>query len=123
MDDETFGEEVSRRAGVPPDRARVFIQATLETLAERISGGEAHDLASQLPKQMKEWLKKNGERAEPFGLDEFIRRVSERTGAPPEESRVAVKAVFRTLGQAVTGGEFTDVMSQLPGEFRELTKP
>jgi len=33
-----------------------------------------------------------------------------------------VKAVFRTLGKAVTGGEFEDVMSQLPGEFAELVK-
>jgi hypothetical protein len=40
----------------------------------------------------------------------------------PEKSRVAVKAVFRTLGKAVTGGEFKDVMCQPPGEFAELVK-
>ncbi len=56
MKEEEFEKEVSRRAGVPRDRARVLIRATLETLADRLTAGEAHDVASQLPKPMKEWL-------------------------------------------------------------------
>ena len=78
MDHQMFESKVAERAGVPPDQAQALIRATLQTLAERITGGEAHDLAAQLPKQMKEWLEKDpGAPAESFGLEEFIRRVSE----------------------------------------------
>jgi hypothetical protein len=35
MDYETFEKAVSGRAGMPRDRARVLIRATLETLGER----------------------------------------------------------------------------------------
>jgi uncharacterized protein (DUF2267 family) len=120
MDSEEFEKKVSSGAGVPRDRSRELIRAVLETLAERLTGGEAKDLAAQLPKPMKEWLTPTGEQAERFGLDEFIRRVSERTRVPPEEARRVTQAVFATLRMAVTTGEFEDVMSQLPGEFREL---
>lgn len=120
MDYETFEKTVSSRAGMPRDRARVLIRATLETLGERLTRGEADDLASQLPKQMKEWLNAGPPEAERFGLEDFIRRVSERTRIPPEDARAAVGAVFKTLRDAVTGGEFKDVMSQLPEEFSQL---
>ena len=122
MDYETFEKTVSSRAGMPRDRARVLIQATLETLGERLTRGEADDLASQLPKSAKEWLTTGPPEAERFGLEEFIRRVSERTRVGPEDARAAVRAVFTTLREAVTGGEFKDVMSQLPEEFSQLVE-
>ena len=120
MDYEAFEKAVSGRAGMPRDRARVLIQAVLQTLAERLTGGEADDLAAQLPKPAKEWLTRGGGPAESFGVDEFIRKVSEHARVRPEEAREATRAVFATLREAVSGGEFKDVMSQLPDEFSEL---
>jgi uncharacterized protein (DUF2267 family) len=122
MDQETFEKTVSSRAGMPRDRARVLIRATLQTLGERLTRGEAGDLASQLPKDMKEWLNTSVPEADRFGLEEFVRRVSERARIPPEDARAAVRAVFTTLRDAVTAGEFNDVMSQLPGEFSQLVE-
>ena len=122
MDGEEFEKAVSARAGMPRDKARVLIQATLQTLAERLTGGEADDLAAQLPKQMKEWLAMTGP-AESFGLDEFIQRVSKRANVTPEEGRRIAEAVFTTLREAVTGGEFRDVMPQLPREFSAPASP
>ena len=56
-------------------------RATLETLGERLAGGEPKDLASQLPPEIGEHLLRGcagiGER---FSLDEFYRRVSVREG-------------------------------------------
>ena len=63
-----------------------------------------------------------GVAAERFGLNEFIRRVSERAGVPPEEARPAVRAAFSTLQLAVPDDEFREMMSQLPAEFSELVK-
>jgi uncharacterized protein (DUF2267 family) len=122
MDYETFEETVANRAGIKCEEATPVIRATLQTLAERITRGEAGDLASQLPKQMKEWLAKDHEQADRFGLDEFVRKVSERAGIAPDEARTDVWAVFRTLHDAVTGGEFRHVMSQLPREFHQLVQ-
>jgi uncharacterized protein (DUF2267 family) len=52
---EEFLDKVQDRIGpAQPDEARRAITATLETLGERISGGEANDLTEQLPKELKE---------------------------------------------------------------------
>jgi uncharacterized protein (DUF2267 family) len=56
MDYDAFVREFAQRADVPRDQASVLTRATLQTLAERLTGGEADDVAAQLPMQMKEWL-------------------------------------------------------------------
>jgi uncharacterized protein (DUF2267 family) len=119
---EEFEKAVSRRAGVPQGRARVLTRATLETLADRLTRGEADDLAAQLPKQVEQWLIPATRPAEPFGVGEFINKVSERARVPPEDAQRAAQAVLATVREAVTGGEFQDVMAQLPDEFSELVR-
>lgn len=55
-------------------------RATLETIKERIVGDEAKDLASQLPKELAEYLHgREGQNGDFFKL-EFIRRMSEKEG-------------------------------------------
>jgi uncharacterized protein (DUF2267 family) len=115
-----FIEKVSERAGVSLGQAESLTQATLITLAERITGGEARDLAAQLPNELRGFLTKNKEEAEKFDLNEFIRRVSLRAGVDRETGRSGVQAVFQTLDAAVSRGEFSDVMAQLPKEFSDL---
>jgi uncharacterized protein (DUF2267 family) len=123
VDYDGFVREVAARADVSRPEATVLARATLQTLGERLTGGEASDLAAQLPKELKEWLVGSAQpTAEAFRLDEFIRRVSERANVPPGEARQGARAVFLTLRDAVTGGEFTDMMSQLPKEFAELAE-
>ena len=51
MDYDNFIAKVAERAGTPRGEAEALARATLQTLAERITGGEAQDLAAQLPKQ------------------------------------------------------------------------
>lgn len=123
MNQEEFEIKVAQRAGVPLDLARDLIRATLRTLSERLTRGEADDLASQLPKGIKDWLAGSSEPfAEPFGLDEFVHRVAERANVLLEEARVGMQAVFATLREAVTGGEFRQAMAQLPNEFSGLAR-
>jgi uncharacterized protein (DUF2267 family) len=122
---DTFLQRVAERAGVDADAARRAIDAVLETLAERISGGEVDDLISRLPVQLHEPLKRgrasSGEPATPMSLDEFLQRVAEREGVTPDEAREHARAVFLTLREAVGDGELFDVTSQLPDEYvREL---
>ena len=50
--DEFIGQ-VQHRAGLGSHtEAECATRATLETLAERLAGGEAHDLAAQLPPEL-----------------------------------------------------------------------
>lgn len=123
MDYETFTRTVARRAGVPQDEAERIEFATLQTLADRISGGEAQDLASQLPKPLQEALRPPREDAEPFDVEEFVRRVADQAEVTPDEAMSGVAAVLTTLRDAVTPGEFDDVASQLSSDYRMLVGP
>jgi uncharacterized protein (DUF2267 family) len=54
--DEFIGQ-VRHRAGLGSHaEAERATRATLETLAERLAGGEAHDLAAQLPPELARYL-------------------------------------------------------------------
>lgn len=77
----------------------------------------------QLPAELKACLRKQGEFADPFGLPEFIRRVSERAGVNAAQASEEVRAVFATLREAVSIGEFEDAVDQLSSEFRYLLEP
>jgi uncharacterized protein (DUF2267 family) len=56
-------------------------------------------------------------------VDEFVRRIAERGDVDPDEARTGAAAVLTTVREAVTPGEFDDVLSQLPQEYRELVGP
>jgi uncharacterized protein (DUF2267 family) len=118
-----FIDAVAIRAGVSPDDAEVLTYATLQTLAERLTGGEADDLASQLPQELQDTLQKEFEQAEDFGLEEFVRRVSLNAGTDTALAWQGVRAVMATLQDAVTAGEFDDVMAQLPNDFMAVLQP
>ena len=121
MQYEEFLNKVQDRLGpAQPDEARLAIIATLETLGERISGGEASYLAEQLPEELKEPLHQAGEDNEEFSLDEFLRRVGEREDVEADEAREHVSAVMTVLTEAVSGGELDNIRAQLPQEFEPL---
>ncbi|MFD8804631.1 DUF2267 domain-containing protein [Streptomyces sp. NPDC059597] len=120
MDYNTFLDTVTRRAPVPPEKVEPLTRATLETLAERLTRGEAKDLASELPKPLKESLVSPTPEAQRFAFDEFVNRVSSRAGLSPHEAREGIRAELTTLRDAVSEGEFRQVMSQLPSEFEAL---
>lgn len=123
MDHDTFIDLVADRARVPSDAAVNLTGATLETLADRLTGGEALDLAAQLPPPLRNALRSEREHADRFGAEEFVDRVADRADVDMTTARSAVRAVFTTLREAITGGEFDDVMTQLPREYRGFVDP
>ena len=123
MDYQTFIDTEAQRAGLPKDQAETLAHATLKTLADRITGGEAGDLAAQLPNPLKGDLQKEQENAEAFDVDEFVRRVSERAHVDQATARNGAMATLTTVREAVTPGEFDDITSQLPQDYRELVGP
>ncbi|BBL81210.1 hypothetical protein RxyAA322_30640 [Rubrobacter xylanophilus] len=119
---EEFIAEVRRRASLGSDgEAEAASQATLRTLAERLAGGEPHDLASQLPRELAEYARYEGEqKSDPFSLEEFYRRVAEREGVGVADASRHARVVMEVVREAVTAGELGDVRSQLPAEYGPL---
>jgi uncharacterized protein (DUF2267 family) len=120
MHEATLLTIVQRAAGLDPPAAQRATEATLRTLAERITGGEASDIAAFLPRAMRGWMVPTPEPAEPFDRREFIRRVAEREGVDADIAEEHVRAVFQMLGFAVAPGELRDMASQLPRDFEDL---
>ncbi|MEH0843776.1 DUF2267 domain-containing protein [Micromonospora sp. CPCC 205711] len=125
MDYDTFVDQVARRTRTGSERAVELTRATLETLAERLTGGEVLDLAAQLPAPLRLALRPSpsGEAADRFGAAEFVARVGRRADVDEPAARDAVRAVFVTVREAITGGEFDDMVVQLPRDYREMVEP
>jgi uncharacterized protein (DUF2267 family) len=117
---EEFFRRVADRAGIRPADAQRTTEAVLETLAERIAGGEVADLIAMLPVELHPALRRGAARtrkATRMSLEDFVRRVAEREGIDPWQAREHVRAVFETLREAIDPREFVDVTAQLPAEY------
>lgn len=120
MQYDEFVGEVQNRARLPSrgDAVRA-IQATLETLAERIALGEASDLAAQLPPELGTYLR-DVEKTERFAVDEFFLRVAAKETADLPDAVHHARAVIDVLQEAVTPGEIDDLRAQLPDDYNPL---
>ena len=122
MKSDEFIAKVQRRAVLDSqEEAMLAIGATLATLAERLAGGEAKDLASQLPPEIGVFLlQPYAGIGDPFGLEEFFRLVSERAGIDLQDASLQARVVIGVLCEAVSMGEIENVRSQLPHDIRQL---
>lgn len=120
MQYDEFIASASARSGRPPEAAEALTRATLRVLAERLTGGEARDLASQLPKELQPDLIPPTQEAQPLEPQDFVRRVAEQARVDEAEARQAVAAVLTTTREAVEPGEWEDVASQMGRELDVL---
>jgi len=119
--DEFVGQVQHRaRLGTEGEAVRA-IHATLETLGERLYGGEAHNLAAQLPQEIGAYLEQPTIN-ESFGLDEFFDRVAMREGIDLPDSVYHARVVIEVLKEAVSPGVLNKVLDQLPAEYDQLFK-
>jgi uncharacterized protein (DUF2267 family) len=125
MHEDEFLDTVQREASLEShETARAATEATLQTLGERISDTNTSELAGTLPDPLAPPLTEAspGE-AEAFSLDEFVDRVSERTGhtAPDAATRQA-RAVINALSM-IADEELQALCEQLPTEFALIFDP
>lgn len=118
-----FREAVAKRAGLSPPEAEKIIRATLTPLTERLSGGEAHDLATQLPEELRGLMHKDVDFGERLDLAEFLNEVRARTGVDHQRAAEGVRAVLTTVRDAVSAQEFEDMASDLPKDIQQLLHP
>lgn len=102
------------------DEAQRVTEIVLALLGERLAGGEAKDLASQLPGELQPVLLRASGGGEGYGVEEFLRRAAERLDATPETALWDASAVLSTVADAVSGGELNNVLTQLQAGYAEL---
>ena len=119
--DEFIGQVQHRARLASRAEAERATRATLETLAERLVGGEAHDLASQLPRELAHALQlPDAGIGAKLTLEEFFELVSEREGVDLPAAASHARVVIGVLTEAVSQGEIKDVRIQLPAAFAQL---
>jgi uncharacterized protein (DUF2267 family) len=119
MDGQRFLSIVAREAGLDTDTAERATRAVLTTLSERLSVGEARDVAEALPVPMRHWVDKSTPR-ELLTVRDFRQRVAEREGVDDKTAEAHARAVFTALSRALTADEFHDVVSELPKDYRPM---
>jgi uncharacterized protein (DUF2267 family) len=93
------------------------IVATVVTLAQRMSHDELVRLGARLP-ELQFAVRAGSPGCQPFGADEFVRRVAQRVGEEPQTVWTHVRAVLGTLEREVA--EMEAVRVRLPREFDAL---
>ncbi len=115
-----FVKKVQDYAGLekPDDSAKV-IEATLETMSERMPRTHREHLAAQLPDEMKIFLPKHVH-MEYLSLEEFYRRIGNRADVSYHNAVKYSEAVIRVLRESVASGELAEILSVFPDEYNEL---
>jgi uncharacterized protein (DUF2267 family) len=116
MNFDEFTGEVQHRLELPgTGEALRAIRATLMTLGERLPEGHAADLAASLPMEIK-WYMTGAvhEHGQRFDWEEFLDRVSERTGTDPTEVAYHARVVVDFVESKVPGSDFQQLRDSLP---------
>ncbi len=120
---DVFIDRVARRAGLSPAEARRASEAVIETLAERIAGGEVDDLAEQLPEDLHPALERGKSatrgKAQRMSLDEFVERIADREQLGYEQALAHARAVFAALRDTLSDKKFSDMLAELPRGYQE----
>ncbi|MDD7966349.1 DUF2267 domain-containing protein [Actinomycetospora lemnae] len=122
MQEHEFVSAVKESLGLPDNAtAERAVRATLTVLGQRLEGGEAKDLASQLPDGLSDALPSEGG-GERFDVDTFYRRIADQEGddVTVAQARQHARAIAKGLETALSGGEWQNFTSQLPTDYQDF---
>jgi uncharacterized protein (DUF2267 family) len=113
-------ERVQERAGIADrsDAEGTTIEV-LQELCDRLDGKEANDLLAQLPGKLRQAVVVSPSPL-PISGAEFVANIARELEIPEDEARKRVRAVFTTLREAVSRGEFQDVVEELDPEYADF---
>lgn len=97
-------------------------RAVLVVLGVRLVGGEAKDLAAQLPDEISEVLTVHADTGGlQVGVNDFLGEVAKQLGTSSADgAHRAANSVLGTLASGITGGELNQLLSQLPSGYAPL---
>jgi uncharacterized protein (DUF2267 family) len=130
MQTSEFIRKIKDRTGTEDDeQVYQYIRGVFSVLRDRISIGGAHNLATQLPKELRDiWesgfvhdVLQAVKGTEHKGLETFIGHVQNAAhlGNADEAERIT-RAVFATLKEQISKGEIHSIANQLPEDLRRL---
>ena len=124
MQDDEFYSLVQQASHLEStERTRVVTEAVLETLGETLTGGEAEDVAAQLPTGLAAVLEDTAHDGTGYDREAFEARVGEHlrdTDASADDVDRYVDAVTDALAVTVSDGELEKLKSQLSGGLQPL---
>jgi uncharacterized protein (DUF2267 family) len=119
MDYDQFISAVQDLLDADRDRARRAAEATLQTLADRLSAEQARHLVDLLPPELGPLLFHVGP-PERLDVDAFLQRVAEREDVDLATARRHAALVFVALSRAVGPDEFDRIAATFPKDFAPL---
>ncbi|WP_026454810.1 DUF2267 domain-containing protein [Saccharomonospora iraqiensis] len=117
-----FAEKVRERAGIDNvEEADQLSRACAQVLGETISGGQAENLALQLPDELGAELAAQRGQASSFDKAQFLEKVGGKIlSVDTDRVERQVAAVFATIRETTRKGELNDTLAQLPPELTEM---
>lgn len=101
--------------------AETATRSVLAAITDRISNEEAKDLASQLPQEFKDFMRRRAGPVQKMDAETFVSRIqSDLDIDTPEHAANVTSGVFSVVKEAVSAGEWEDVASQLPKELEQM---
>jgi uncharacterized protein (DUF2267 family) len=119
IDNEEFVTAVADMLGGDRAVAERAIDATLRTLAERLSTEQARHLVELLPPELGPALFHVG-RPERLDIDAFVQHTAEREGVDLDTARRHSAVVLAVLARAIGPDEFDRLAATLPKNFAPL---
>lgn len=123
--DEFVGQVQSRARLDSSGDALRAIRVTLETLAERLEGGMADNIAAQLPPEIGRFLRTDTS-FERLSLGQFFHRIwlreseGKKVAIDPPESTFHARVVIEVLFEALSEGSVRKLMSLFPQDYEPL---
>jgi uncharacterized protein (DUF2267 family) len=112
---------VEQKTGLDRAAAERATRATVEAFFERLSGGEARDLAQHLPAEfVRPAQVLPDRRPEPFHLDGFLARVADKAGVDTQTAEEYAEVVLTALRVMVGADEYAEAVAQLPADYQGL---
>lgn len=122
-----FLTQVHKRTNLASrDETLNLTRSTLETLGERIYRSARSNLAAQLPDELKNFLmarvvpETTQQQVDRFPLKEFYQRISARAELSLPEAENGAHVVMKVLKEAVTPGQWRELITELPSEYKEI---
>lgn len=116
-----FLSRVRERLGLTDEAAVHSTHATLRALSDRISEGQASELAGVLPTELRPYLDTAKGSAQPFDQPGFLGRVGAEAGlADHDDAQAHARAVLSTVNEWAPQGKLDDTLAQLPPELAQL---
>lgn len=104
------------------DQAQRAVHATLQALADRVSAGQANEIALHLPAEVRADLMGAEEQAQPFSLNEFLDRIATIESIDHATAELHAQAVLTAVRVHVPGREWADTLGQLPSDIGRLAR-